>query len=131
MLVGIPSYLVNEIWPHVQPFIERSLDEVHEYRWTADDIRAALADATMQLWVRDSSPTDMVVVTEIYKHPRAVELSVGPIAGTLGERWEDELAQLAEWGRQQGCTHIGTLGRTGWERKLGWRKGAVYCVKEL
>lgn len=130
MLVGIPSMVVRDVWHFVEPFIQRALDEVGEYRFGADDIRSQLENGDAQLWVRDS-PFDMVVVTEIYRHPKATEMSIGPIAGTLGDQWEDELAQLEEWGRGQGCTHVGTLGRPGWERKLGWRKGAVYCVKEL
>jgi len=130
MLVGVPAMVAREIWPHVVEYIARSLDEVHEYRFDAEDILGQIERGEAQLWIR-KDPFDMVVVTEVYRHPKATELSIGPIAGTLGDQWQDELQQLEEWGRGQGCTHVGTLGRAGWERKLGWRKGAVYCVKEL
>lgn len=130
MLVGVPSIMVKAVWQSVRPFIVRSLEETGEYRFDADDILERLLATDMQLWV-DGAPLQIVVVTEIYRHPKATELSIGPIAGKLPEDWESSLKMLEDWGKDIGCTHVGTLGRSGWSRKLGWRNAATYCMKEL
>lgn len=130
MLIGVPSIMVEKVWPSVKPFIERALEETREYRYGVDYWLDQLRAAQAQLWV-DGAPLQLVVITEINRYPLASELSIGPIAGKLPEDWESSLAGLEEWGKANGCTHVGTLGRPGWERKLGWRKGMTYCLKEL
>lgn len=130
MLVGVPSYLVADLWPSVRPFIERSFEKTGEFRFNPEDVLEQILAQDAQLWVR-GKPLDLVVVTEIYRHPRATELSIGPVAGELGEGWEEDLEFLLEWGRMKGCTHAGTLGRLGWARKLGWDSRMAYCARRL
>lgn len=130
MLTGVPSYAVRDVWPSVLPYIARVLEETGEFRLGPDDILGSLERADSQLWVY-GKPLELVVITELLRHPKALECSVGPIAGRLGEGWESGLALIEEWARAQGCTHIGTLGRPGWKRKLGWQNHYSYHVKEL
>lgn len=129
-LVIVPPYAVTDLWPHVVPYLQRALDEVDEFRFDAEDILGQLVRKEAVLWVRDK-PFDLVVFTEVLRHPKAVELSIGPIAGELGGQWEEELVQLEEWAREIGCSHVGTFGRPGWKRKLGWSHVASYCARRL
>lgn len=130
MLVGVPAELIPGIWGIIEPFLARSLAKTQEFRFGTEDLLELLMLKRAQLWVA-GKPLSFVAMTEIIPHPKAVELSIGPVAGEMPDDWAIDLQMLEDWGRSHGCTHVCTLGRMGWQRKLGWQGKLAYCTKEL
>ena len=88
--------------------------------YAPEDVAAALKEGRMQSWVRN----DTLVVTEVIQCPRYKMLVIFMAVGRL----EDVLAltpEIAEFGRENGCTKAKMTGRMGWAGVLpkhGWTK---------
>lgn len=131
-LIGIPAEAVDGIWDVVRPLVVRCLAKTDEYRWTPEDILGYLRNRDQQLW---ACATDNgfcgIVITEIAVFPQAKECILFMMAGKLPRGWRDCLAQLEQWARDMGCTHMATLSRPGSARIVGYEKGLIRTYRGL
>lgn len=133
-LIGVPSALARSVWPKVVGHIEACLVVFDEHRWHTDDILAGIEARDYQLWVMGAPELKCVVVTEILNYPRAKECNIFLVAGEIPGGWDEPLEKMAQWAKEQGCTHVSTSGRPGVAKKfkdLGYDVRQTYCVKAL
>lgn len=131
-LMGVPAAVIDNIWPDVEPFVQRCLDKVQEYRWLATDIRDLIRDNSIQLWLcLDGSKVDGIVITELSRAPRATTCEIFLVAGEFPENWKDCLAQLEQWAKDMGCTHMATLARPGSAKIMGYSKTMIRTFRRL
>lgn len=133
-LIGIPSAMARSVWPKVVGHIEECLSVFNEHRWHSDDILASIEAKDMQLWVLSDSGLKCTVVTEIITYPRAKECNIFLVAGEIPGGWDEPLEKMAQWAKEQGCTHVSTSGRPGVARKfkdLGYDIRQTYCVRGI
>jgi hypothetical protein len=94
---------------------------------TVADVVEALNSGRMQgFWSENAG-----VVTQVVQHPRKKELNVFLAFGDLGEVMAMQ-PQIADFGRQHGCSFMVMSGRTGWKKVLpehGWSQvGVTYAL---
>lgn len=90
---------------------------------SVSDVVEALNDGRMQgFWSENAG-----VITQIVEHPRKKELNVFLAFGDLDEVMAMQ-PQVAEFGRQHGCSFMVMSGRAGWQKVLprhGWTRVGV------
>lgn len=94
---------------------------------TVSDVVEALQEGKMQAFWSDSA----AVITQIVTHPRKKELNVFLAFGDLEEVMAMQ-PQVADFGRQHGCSFMVMSGRLGWKKVLpehGWSQvGVTYAL---
>lgn len=111
-----------------KPWIEAALERggnTHSF----DDIAAAVAAGTMQLWPAPRG----CLVTEIVQFPRKRVLDVFLGGGEL-DQLADMHRDVIAWAKSQGCTEAIITGRRGWVRAFaghGWKEQATVLRKEF
>ena len=133
-LIGVPSAMVRGVWPNVASHIEACLAVFDEHRWLPEDILTAIEARDMQLWVLSEAGLKAVVVTEVINYPRARELNIFLVHGEIPGGWDEPLEKMAQWAKEEGCTHISTSGRPGVTKKfkdLGYDIRQTYCVRGI
>jgi len=134
-LVGVPDFAIPSLWEEtVRPKIVECFEKTREHRWLPEDVLESLMKKDMQLWVLHDTEVRCFVVTEIIEYPRSKECLLFLVVGEIPGGWDDPMAQMEEWAKEQGCSHIATMGRLGTAknvRKMGWDNRQTYCVKEL
>lgn len=134
VLRGVPHWDVERRWPECLPFVERYIAKSKEHRWNVDDLKAAVLDRDMQLWVIDESgEIETVVLTEITNYPRVRECNVFMISGkmTVREDWRDVVEEVVEWAAENGCHYITSMARKGSEKAMGWEVRQTYIVRAI
>lgn len=133
VIVGVPSTLIDEIWP----LVDRMLLEACERgrgKEIPDDIRLALNASDLQLWLLWDGTLRGLVVTEIVRHPRKTCCRIRFCVGRGRETWQHHIATIERWAKAQGCAAMELIARPGWSRLLKNRGYAVthlFCEKEL
>lgn len=131
-LVGVPAQVVDDVWPEVESYVQKWLNSSKEYRWEAVDIYDFLRRNDLQLWLcLDDKSLRAIIITEITSTRLAMDCEVFMAAGELVEGWKDWLAQLEEWAKRQGCTHMSTMSRPGFAKITGYHKVQLRTFKEL
>lgn len=129
-LLCVAPHLVNDIWPHVERLIERSLIKGSS-DFTTDQVRAKIAEGNALLWViwaqgaREPAGELMAAgVTEIVGLADGRRVCViAQCAGRALKRWESLLAEIEQYAKAEQCVAVRCYGRTGWVRYL---KGMGY-----
>ena len=116
-VIGVPSKLIPEIWPHVSHFIEQGLNSGRFDNFDMDDIYQRLLDARYQCWLCIiGNRVEAACCTMVGENKKLYILGLG---GGLMPQWVDILwRELLDFGRREGCTTIGGYGRRGWIRVL-------------
>jgi hypothetical protein len=96
------------------------------------DVWNAIEAGTMQLWTRG----DSALVTTLAPYPSGAKDLVLFLAGGSLEELEPLIAEVTEWGRQQGATRAVAAGRVGWGRSFltksqGWKTAGVVLTRSL
>ena len=110
------------------PGIEEALEHGGGTHSLADVIEA-VKTGKAQLWLEE----DALLVTEVLQHPNKLVLYFWLATGEM----EAVIAlsrRVIEWGKKQGCTAAGMMGRKGWTRALreeGWAPTMVQYTKEI
>jgi hypothetical protein len=113
---------VPKVWPWVQDLIEPAI-VTSSGRYLPEDIRQALVEERMQLWVfeHDLKP-GMAVVTEIIQYPRKKYCQivfVGARKECPRRRWEHVIYELEKWAKEIGCDGMQSISRHGGRRTYG------------
>lgn len=128
----IQSEFVDNVWPEVEPMVDRCLRKIREFRWNADDIKHYLQEKEMQLWaVSDEKGLCGIIITQILVTPRARECLLFMMSGRMPDGYMDIYHQLEGWARDMQCTHITSLARPGSAKLFGMNKGLIQTSKEL
>jgi hypothetical protein len=132
-LIGIPSADVDAVWPLAAPLIDAACRRGRD-KETAEDIRRALGDRALQLWLAWDGAVVAVAVTEIVCHPRKRCCRIRICTGRARAGWQHYLAVIEAWARAQGCAAMELIARPGWSRHLarhGYATTHLFCEKEL
>lgn len=133
-LVGIPSDALTDMWPIVEPMIQKACAGSNG-RFKPGDIAKAIAERDFQLWValRAQGPQAMAV-TRIVKFPQVTVCEVLACVGEDREDWVDHLSTIEAWAVSQGAKQMHSIARTGWARVLkphGYKQSHVLLEKTL
>jgi hypothetical protein len=132
---GIQSHEAFSWWPLVSKWCEQALEYAGNLL-TLDDVKEAVANRDMQLWVICEDENAMAVcVTEIRSWPRTKVLTAIIVGGAGMEHWVGALDEvLVQFARAQGCRVLDAHGRRGWLKSLsalGWKDMTVTYAKEI
>lgn len=131
---GVPYWDAERRWPEVLPFIERYFKKSKEHRWNADDLKHAVLERDMQLWViEEQGEVETVVLTELLNYPRVRECNVFMISGKMTARddWRDCVEEVVAWAAESGCHYITSMARKGSEKAMGWEVRQTYIVRAI
>lgn len=131
---GVPHTDAERRWPEVLPFILRYFKKSKEHRWEPEDLKQAVLDRDMQLWVIETGGVvETVVLTEILNYPRVRECNVFMISGkmTMRDDWRDCVEEVVTWAAQSGCHYISSMARKGSAKAMGWEERQQYIVRAI
>lgn len=129
----IPPSELDGVWVECEAHVEKATQRSNG-RYTPADIKVAVWNGWMQLWVAHDGPQIIsVCITEVNKHPGGLELCIVALGGENYQSWANLLPFIEEWGREQGCRWGHVEGRDGIEKILGptWQRGQRVFEKEL
>lgn len=132
---GILADEANEWWPKVSGWCEEALEHGGGLM-NLDDVKSAVAERDMQLWViHEWRELKAVCVTKIQRYPQASVLTAVIVAGRDMPTWVDALDDLlVRFAQSKGCKAVEAHGRRGWTktlRAMGWRDAVVTFAKEV
>ena len=116
----ITSEHVDNVWPEVEPHMERAAEYTYG-RFTVDDILDSIKQYDYQLWIAFDTDARILgaVVTRFIQYPRKKYLDLTFIGGNEAITWKDPmLKMLQHWAYDNECDGIESSGRTGWSRAL-------------
>ena len=119
-------YNINNIelyWEAAKPYIEKALFKTGaNAEYGIDDIKKALLDEKMQLWLWVADDDVMAVgVTEIICYPQSKMLSLsfaGSEKMTIEDWFNGSVDELIRFAKHHGCNAIKGSGRPGWIKKF-------------
>src|SRR5579859_3701051 len=111
----VPDEL-DALWPRFEPLVRLGL-KYGVGRFTAEDVKASIADGRRQLWATVPDG-DCILVTQIDQYPQAKVGHIFLCAGRLPKAWREILFHVTEWLKAEGCRAVELNGRRGWARKL-------------
>ena len=129
--------LVPAVWPHIEPILQRAIDECHD-RITAADVLEATQEADYLIWLvtdPQSGKITAVFTTRIIAYPRRSALAIDLVAGSQLSRWiRMALHEIERHALRLGCDLIEGYGRPAWGRVLaadGWGPAYMTYTKVL
>ena len=126
MVSVVPIEKLADVWPEVQPWLERAIShgQGDENIW---DVFVALARGAYTLW---HSPTRFAAVVQTIRQPRQSVATILYCGGRGLSEIEEAFAFGKLWARENGVNVIRVWGREGWERILGMeRMGVILQVR--
>lgn len=132
---GIPAGEADHWWPKVGAWCAAAL-AVGGDLLNLDDVKQAVADRDMQLWViHEWRELKAVCVTEIRQWPRAKVLTALAVGGEDMPHWVGAIDDvLVRYAQANGCQAVEAHGRRGWTKTLGalgWKDAVVTFAKEV
>jgi hypothetical protein len=114
--------IVAEVWPLVEPLLQKGIDRVATSRTTAE-IRKNVDEGRWRLWaiLRRKQPLPILAAAATYTHQtnRGLVAVIDTIGGVdMADWFEPALARFEELARLHGVTRIEVEGRMGWARRL-------------
>ncbi len=110
---GVPSDAVVQVWPKVEPLLQRVVKPYTGY--SLDSVLTGLQLGAMQLWV--IGDFQGVVVTQLIQRPLHSVLWVQFLAGDYMNEWLDDwITVQEEFARAHECVAIEFSGRKGWNK---------------
>ena len=131
----VPIAHLPAVWPRIEHFVAKALELDECRRFLPIDVYQLLMAGTGRLWLscdRGAQEFDAAGVTEIIQYPRCRECLVWFLAGKHMHEWEREMREMVEaYARFEGCGHLATFGRPGWERVSGFKRVGFELIKRL
>lgn len=120
---AIPSGHVRNVLQEILPYLDKAA-AVTNGRMVTDDIIADIVNGACILWIafdaNDNNKIYGVVLAKITTYTRKRMLTVSFCAGERLSEWYDQMmALLFRFGKDQRCEGMEFTGRRGWERFLG------------
>ena len=132
MIKAIPVQHVYRYWDKVDNLLGKSLQHC-EHDYTVSDIRKALDDREMQLWVYEVDHKVLAaLVTSIISYPQRKVCVMMFMGGSRKNLWLKHEKEIEDWAVSQGCTDLELYGRIGWTRILkAWRQVGIKLRRKL
>ena len=123
---------VDDAWPAVEYWIEDALKRSGNL-YLPEDIREECKRNAMQLWlVAHEHNIKAVVVTCVIEYPRKKICQILICTGEGREHWQEMIALLEGWAKENGCDVMRPIARKGWARLLkDYRQTHVVLEKDL
>ena len=123
------------MFAQIAPWVSEAIEDFGTC-WTLPDVRARLADGTLQLWlIKDGARSIGIICTEVYDTARGKTCAL-PIVycEDMAASIAGVLTDIEAWARSIGCVRLQGEGRRGWERALrplGWKTITTQVEKVL
>lgn len=132
---GIPSPLVERMWPFAEPYVKRALDHAAG-EIEPSDLRRLCAERDAQLWLVASGERIVgAATTEVVRYPHKKHCRVITIAGSGFADWVGLMDEtLTQWALGCGCDAMEAHVRKGFVQKLapmGYKHLHSVVVKNL
>jgi len=121
----IPVFIPTEKIKSVEPFVNESIEKALKYsgnHYNLEDIQKELNEGKAQLWIlwneKRKNKYQGCIVTKILKRSNTKSLNLFIVTGKDKKSWQDKIATLEDYAKQEGCTHLETYARPGWSRIL-------------
>ena len=129
--------LLNAVWPHIEPHLQRAVDQ-SEGLIDIHDVREASGTGEMLVWVVSATSSGTIqgaYTTRIIAYPQRSALAVDLVGGSQLSRWLQMALQSIEiHARRLGCEQLEGYGRAAWGRVLrdhNWRLAYHAFYKDL
>lgn len=126
MIHGVPSTEVMKVWPRIERWVEKSCSRGGG-KFLPSDIRQAIAERDMQLWI--AGDIEAFAVTEIIKYPRKKLLRINMGGGNYKKYFPEFIRTVTAWSASQGCDGGEAVTREGYLKLFkaqGWKKTQIY-----
>lgn len=133
-LSGVHRDHVLILWPDIEPYIDRCFAKAKEHRWNSGDVLHLLMNRDLQLWCYYEPGVDLpiyIVLTELINYPRCRECNIFMVCGELHDDWRDDVENVVEWARLNGCQWVTAMARPGFAKAVGWERRQTYVVRGL
>ncbi len=132
-LVGIPATEIDAVWPLVAPILHAACRRGRG-KETPADIRGALTERDLQLWLVWDGGVAALAITEIVRHPCKSCCRIRFCTGRGRQAWQHHIATIECWAKANGCAAMELIARPSWSRPLkehGYTATHVFLEKEL
>lgn len=136
-ILPIRPDLLDAVWPHVEPHLQRAVDE-SEGLIDIYDVREAANTGEMLVWVVSATGSGSIVgayTTRIIAYPQRSALAIDLVGGSQLSRWlRMALQTIEQHARRLGCQQLEGYGRAAWGRVLrdhSWRLAYHAFYKDL
>ena len=120
MIHSVPTALVNDLWPALEPHVIRACKH-HPFMSATDVLEVILWGAARLFVVTKPGGVMGFAVMEVVQYPNrkvANVLCAGGEHGFLSVAVNELLPELQAWGREQDADTFALTGRPGWLRAL-------------
>ena len=116
-LVPISADNVKNVWAYVAKFIEAACKKGPD-NLSPNDLRVSCETSRHQLWVLISNNgAEAAAVTGIYDDDE-VRRAEWIAFGGSGDVWQEFMAPIEQWAKDQGCTAFRSYGRPGMTKRM-------------
>ncbi len=117
-LIGIPSNMLTDAWPSVEPLIVKACAGSNG-RFLPGDIARAIASRDFQLWAADEDGNHRAIaLTRLVKYPQLLACETMATVGDGMADWKHHLFGIETWAKTQGAAQSHVIARPGWGRVL-------------
>lgn len=126
---GVPIEHIDDVWDLAEPMLKKASDRIPGV-YSMDDLRQKCLDGTYLLWFAKNAKCALIIkVSQYHLHKGCAIVLVG---GTDMDSWIEEMSEIEEYARSQGCKEMIISGREGWKRIFkDYELESVTLKKEL
>jgi hypothetical protein len=134
-ITPVPINAVYAVWSKVVGYMENAAATT-DGKYTARDIYEGLENGIYVLWIIvENDDIIGALTTRIASYPNRRSMSIDWVGGTkLEELLPMFHPVMAQYAKDNGCSHLEGHGRGGWARKLksyGWKTDHIVYNMEL
>lgn len=126
----VPPHLLDHLWPHCLPFIEKGCGRFDD--WKPQEVLEGARTGAMQLWaVLDGEQITGAGATRVVLEQDTRKLDI--VCFSASSEYRSVLPELEGFARLKGCKTLKIAGRPGWARTLpkDYRLRRVVMEKRL
>ena len=126
---GIPREHIEDVWDLAVPMLQKAMDRMPGV-YCMRELKSKCMDGTYVLWFSQKAKCALIIKVSQYHSYKACAIVM--VGGNDLENWIDELSEIEQYAKSQGCKEMVVSGRRGWERILkDYKFDSVTVVKEL
>ena len=135
----IPSEQIDNMWPYVEPVLQKSVSLTPD-RIETKDVYDQAKKGSYLVWIvyeeeENKKRIQAVLTARISQYPKTKALCIDFVAGQRMKEWLPIVMPIFEdLGKANGCTHIEGYGRKAWQRyleKYDWKPRHIQYEKRL
>lgn len=130
----VPPEHVHNVWPIVEPMLQRAVDK-NPGLYTTEDIKLELLESKQLLWIiYQDGEIEAACTSKVLQFPRGRSLLIEWLGGEKMDAWLDDAMDMIEaYASDMGCSRVEVYGRKGWKvlKRYGWKDVFSVYRKEL